>query len=180
MEWYSRPLKLETISRYVREWRLTEREALLLRGTPSARGFRGPLWASLAWLEDFSPGVTKRWVGDSKRGWKRNTGPACEAVLVARIQGRWRETSGRPRPSSKDRCKAWSRQAQRQCWNYGKLMPDGTRNRVCRNHGADGAPYGKLAWKRVMRWDPKTGTHRKVAVKVRRSDIRSEPPDDNS
>jgi hypothetical protein len=57
MERHNRPVRLETISRFVREHRLTEREALLLRGTASARGFRGPLQASLTWLEDYSPGV---------------------------------------------------------------------------------------------------------------------------
>jgi hypothetical protein len=41
----------------------------------------------------------------------------------------------------------------RQCWNWGYLKPDGTRYRVCRYHGALGAEYGHIAWRKVVRGD---------------------------
>jgi hypothetical protein len=41
----------------------------------------------------------------------------------------------------------------RQCWNWGYLKPDGTRYRVCRYHGALGAEYGHIAWRKVVRSD---------------------------
>jgi hypothetical protein len=103
------------------------------------------LTESLAWLENFSPGATKRWVGDSKRGWKRNVGPSHQAILVARIQGRSRKSPGSPRPPSKDRCTARSKQAGRRCWNWAKPKPGGGRYPTCHMHGACAAPYGKLA-----------------------------------
>jgi hypothetical protein len=64
-------VKPETISRWVREGKLTEREAALVRGSASARGFRGHKYELLRWLEDRSPGVSKRLIGDSVKGWAR-------------------------------------------------------------------------------------------------------------
>jgi hypothetical protein len=166
MVWYNSPLRLETISRYVREGRLSEREGALLRGSPAMRGFRGTLWASLAWLENFSPGVTKRWVGDSKKGWKRCVEPAHAKLVSLRIQGRLQKPRF-PRPASKDRCQAQSKQAGRQCRNYGKPKPGGGRYPTCHWHGACAAPYGIRAWKLAMKWD---GTqHRKMWVRVNQS-----------
>ena len=163
------PLRPETIARFVREGRLTEREALLLRGTPSTRGFRGPLQASLTWLEDRSPGVRKRWAGDRWKGWPRNFGPGLEKLM----QGANRRT-GVPFPPSQFRCTATSKRTGERCRNWGHPWPDGSRCPTCRYHGALGAPYGKLAWRWGMRWDGKQ--HRKMAVPVRRSDITTEDP----
>jgi hypothetical protein len=167
MESHNYQVKLETISRWVREGRMTERDAALLRGSASQRGFRGPWWAMLAWLEDYSPGASKRWYGDSKRGWKRNVGPACEAYLVAKIQGRLRRSPGAPRPPTKDRCRAHNRQGER-CGQWAKPKAEGGRYPTCHYHGACAAPYGKLAWRLEMRWDGKQ--HRKMWVRVKQAD----------
>jgi hypothetical protein len=167
MEWYNRPLKPETIRRFVQDGRMTERDAALLRGSPAMRGFSGPLWPSLAWLENFSPGATKRFIGDSKKGWKRNVGPAHEAFRVAQIQGRLRKSPGRPAPPSKDRCTAHNRQGAR-CGQWAKPKPGGGRYPTCHYHGACAAPYGIRGWRQVMKWD---GTqHRKMWVRVKKSD----------
>jgi hypothetical protein len=180
MEWYNRPLKLETIARYVADRRLSEREAALLRGSPAMRGFRGPLWPSLARLENFSPGATKRWVGTSKLGWKRNVGPAHTALLVAKIQGRLRKRRGVPRPSSKDRCKARSKQAGRQCRNWAHPKPGSGRYPTCHMHGAMAAPFGQracgttiapfsVAASMLRRWPACSGASRTTSTRRRRS-----------
>jgi hypothetical protein len=131
------------------------------------RGFRGHIYASIRYLEDFSPGVTKRFFAWRRR-WRRNLEPAREALLVAKIQGCLPKSRGWVRPPSKDRCTARSKQAGRRCWNWGHATPDGTRSRVCWMHGARAAPHGIKAWRKAMKWDGKQ--HRKMWVRVKKSD----------
>jgi hypothetical protein len=147
---------------------MTERDALLLRGTPTARGFRGRLQESLTWLENFSPGARARFLGDRMKGWERNIGPAHAAALVARIQGRMPRPRGFIHPPSRDRCTARSKQTGQQCGHWRMRKEDGNgRYPVCYAHGARAAKFGIRAWRQVMRWDGKQ--HRKMWVRVRKS-----------
>jgi hypothetical protein len=170
MEYYNYHLKLETISRWVREGRLSEREGLLLRGSPSTPGFRGRFQESITWLETFSPGVGKRF--RPNKGWQRNTKPMREALIAAQIQGRVRKAPGFTNPPSKDRRTARAKSTGERCKQWGHPWPDGTRCRTCRWHGAMGAPYGKLAWREELRYDSSTGQFRKVKVRVRKREPR--------
>jgi hypothetical protein len=167
MEWYNCPLKPETISRLVLKGRMTERDALLLRGTPTTKGFRGRLQESLTWLEDRSPGARARFLGDRMKGWKRNVGPAHVAAFGAALQGRVGH-KGFVHPPSKDRCTARSKQTGKQCGHWRMRKEDGSgRYPVCYAHGARAAKFGIRAWRQVMCWD---GTqHRKMWMRVRKS-----------
>jgi hypothetical protein len=167
MEFYNYPLRLETISRYVREGKLTEREALLLRGTASTRGFRGGLQESITWLENFSPGVSARFY-TFNRGWTRNTEPMRAKRESLKIQGRLRYSPGVPRPSSRDRCTAHNRQGER-CGQYAHPKGDGTRYATCWWHGGPAGKFGHLSGRYVMRHDSATGTFRKMWTPIRRS-----------
>jgi hypothetical protein len=75
---------------------------------------------------------------------------------------------GGQHPSDKDRCTATSKRTGQRCKKYAHPKRDGSgeRARTCYWHGGPGAIHGKKAWRKQMRWDPKTGTHRKVNVKV--------------
>jgi len=168
MERHNVTEKLTTISRWVREHRMTEKDALLLRGTASARGFRGRLFECLDWLEDRSPGAKARYYGERFKAWKRNVGQS-HAVLLSQGRVRLRQSPGRPSvPPSNVRCTARAKLTGERCKNYGHRWPDGTRNRVCRYHGALGAPHGIKGWRKVMKW---TGTkHERVWVRCKKSE----------
>ena len=155
MEMHPSTIRPDTIARWVREGKLTERESLLLRGTPSARGYRGHKYAILRWLEDFSPGVSRRVIGDTMKGWQRNVGPARAKLVSLEIQGRLRKSPGRPFPPSKFRCTAKAKHRGDRCRNWGHPWPDGTRCRTCFFHGAMAAPFGRLSGSYKMRWDGK-------------------------
>jgi len=167
MDKHNPPLKPQTISRLVREGRMTERGAALLRGSAAQRGFRGPVQASLRWLEDRAPGAIKLFYGDRMKGWKRNIGPARAALVSLEIQGRL----PKPRhhyPPSKDRCAARSKRTGEQCKQWAHPKGDGTRYRTCWYHGGPGGKHGGKSMRQVMKWD---GTqHRKMWIPVRRSD----------
>ena len=121
-------LRASTLARYVREGRLSEREAELVRGSAAMPGFRGHISATLRWLENFSPGASSRFFGDRRKGWKRNMAPAGAACRVARIQRReW--AHGVPPPPSKDRCIAISKGTGQQCKHWAMLKPDGSGGR---------------------------------------------------
>ena len=78
--------------------------------------FAGIIYATLRWLESLSPGASRRFFGDRRKGWKRNVTPAHEAVRVARrmVKLRVRREWARgipPPPSNSDAPRYRSRRA---------------------------------------------------------------------
>jgi hypothetical protein len=166
-------LRVSTLARFVREGRFTEREAALVRGSAALPGFRGHIYATLRWLENLSPGATRRFFGDRRKGWKRNVAPAHEAVRVAprmvklRVRREW--ARGLPPPPSKFRCTAISKSTRQRCRHWAMLKPDGNGGRypTCGGrggHGASGGRYGRLAWQTRMDWNGREFVERKVQV----------------
>ena len=146
---------------------------MLVRGSAAMPGFRGHIYATLRWLENLSPGASRRFFGDRRKGWKRNVAPAHEAVRVARrmvklrVRREW--ARGIPPPPSKFRCTAISKSTGQRCKHWAMLKPDGSGERypTCGGrggHGASGGRFGHLAWQKRTHWNGREFVERKVRV----------------